>query len=210
MLRTKDLTFSYNSEVSFSFPDLDFGRGEQWLILGPSGGGKTTLLHLLAGLLKPSVGTIEISGKSLNDFSGITMDHFRGQHIGIVFQKAHLIRALNVRENIAIAAQMAGTKVQEQTIDALLNRLGLTHRAKAKVNQLSQGEQQRLSIARALVNQPAVIFADEPTAALDDENCHEVITLLEEQSKASGATLVIVTHDQRLKDRFSNQIDLQC
>ncbi len=178
------------------------------MILGPSGCGKTTLLHLIGGLLQAQSGSVEIDGVDLSSYSDSKLDAFRGKNIGLIFQRPHLIRALNVRDNLHLAARLGGVKTSQEEVHDLLKRLQLEHHENSKVNILSQGEQQRLSIARALVNKAPLILADEPTSALDDKNCHRVIDLLAEQSEVYNSTLVIVTHDQRLKDRFTNKIQL--
>mgnify|MGYP000085197239 FL=1 len=137
------------------------------------------------------------------------LDAYRGSNIGIVFQQSHLIKALNVEENLKTAQYLSGNQQDEATIKALLQKLNLAHKIKSKPQHLSLGEQQRVSIARALINKPVLILADEPTSSLDDKNCNEVIDLLLSQSKASEASLLIVTHDARLKDRFEQQILLE-
>ncbi|MEO1435958.1 MAG: ABC transporter ATP-binding protein [Bacteroidota bacterium] len=208
MLSAQGLRHTYQSGPSLQFPDLICERGDQWLLLGESGSGKTTMLHLLAGLIRTQKGSITINGTNLNQLSGKQLDRFRGQTIGLVFQKAHLIRALSVMENILAASFFAGMKGDPKRAQDLLKRLNIGEKANAKVFQLSQGEQQRVAIARALVNNPALILADEPTSALDDQNTEEVIQLLENQARAEGASLIIVTHDQRLKTRFDNQLVL--
>lgn len=208
MLQTKDLQFSYTGEQTLSFPNFTCQKGEHWLLLGQSGSGKTTLLHLLGGLLSPTKGAVTVGTTDLKKLSTAALDKFRGKSIGIIFQKAHFVRALTVKENMILAQQLAGVKVDKNRISELLNRLNVGHKLHAKTNELSQGEQQRVAIARALVNNPTVILADEPTSALDDENCEEVIQLLEEQAKVVGATLLVVTHDGRLKERFEKQIKI--
>ena len=206
MLQTNQLQFSYTGAQTMTFPDFTCKKGEQWLLLGQSGSGKTTLLHLLGGLLSPTKGTVKVGETSLKSMSTAALDKFRGKHIGIIFQKAHFVRSLTVQENLILAQQLAGVAIDKTRIADLLNRLNVGHKLHAKTNELSQGEQQRVAIARAIVNQPDVILADEPTSALDDENCEEVIQLLEEQAAAVGATLLVVTHDGRLKERFEKQI----
>jgi len=206
MLQTNQLQFSYTGTQTLTFPDFTCQKGEQWLLLGQSGSGKTTLLHLLGGLLSPTKGVVKIGETALKTLSTAALDKFRGKHIGIIFQKAHFVRSLTVQENLILAQQLAGVAIDKNRIADLLNRLNVGHKLHAKTNELSQGEQQRVAIARAIVNQPAVILADEPTSALDDENCEEVIQLLEEQAAAVGATLLVVTHDGRLKERFEKQI----
>ena len=208
MLNTKDLKFSYDGKRTLQFPDIQCEKGEKWLLLGQSGCGKTTLLHLLGGLLSPQSGEVKVSETALSNLSSGKLDQFRGQNIGIIFQKSHFVRSLSVKENLALTQQLAGLKISSNRISELLNRLNVGHKLNSKPDQLSQGEQQRVAIARALINQPAIILADEPTSALDDNNCEEVINLLEEEAAKAGATLLVVTHDGRLKERFKNQINL--
>jgi ABC-type lipoprotein export system ATPase subunit len=208
MLQTKNLRYSYNNTQVLEFPDLNCQKGEQWLLLGQSGSGKTTFLHLLGGLLSPQSGSIRIGETDMAGLKKTALDHFRGQNIGIVFQTAHFVKALTVEENLALAQQLAGLKEDKTLIFNILQKLNLSHKLKSKPSELSVGEAQRVAIARALVNRPAVILADEPTSALDDKNTDEVIQLLEKQAAEAGATLLIVTHDGRLKNYFKNQIQL--
>jgi ABC-type lipoprotein export system ATPase subunit len=210
MLQTYDLQFSYAGATpsSFAFPDLQATSGDPLLILGQSGVGKTTLLHLLAGILRPQRGQILIGETDIAQLSIRDMDRFRGQYIGIVFQQAHFVQALTVGRNLQLAQYLAGSRPDRQRIDELLGRLGLTHKLDQSAQRLSLGEQQRVSIARAVLNRPQLLLADEPTSALDDQNTAEVIDLLSDTAKQAGAALVIVTHDQRLKDRFSNRVPL--
>jgi ABC-type lipoprotein export system ATPase subunit len=209
MLQTIDLQYAYAGGQVLRFPDIQLGKGEHCLLLGPSGSGKTTCLHLLGGLLSPQAGSVRIGDTPLETLSSRTLDRFRGAHIGIIFQKAHFISALTVQENLLLAQQLAGKKSDKNRISALLERLGLGHKVKAYPGTLSAGEQQRVAIARALINRPMLILADEPTSALDDANAQEVTNLLEEQASEAQATLLIVTHDNRLKNRFPQQIALQ-
>ncbi len=208
MLQTKALQYSYDGRHQLHFPDIDCKKGEQWLLLGQSGSGKTTLLHLLGGLLSPKSGTVNIDGTNIGVLRGSALDHFRGRRIGIIFQKAHFVKALTVEENLLLAQQLAGVSASKSRIREMLERLNVGHKFRVKPDRLSAGEQQRVAIARALVNQPSIILADEPTSALDDLNCKEVINLLEEQANAVSATLLVVTHDSRLKAAFHNQIQL--
>lgn len=208
MLKTQNLHFSYDNQNELKFPDINCQSGEHWLLIGQSGCGKTTLLHLLGGLRTPKTGSVTIADTTINELSASQLDHFRGKNIGIIFQTSHFVRALTVGENLALAQQLAGEKVDLKRIEELLNRLNLGHKLNSKTDSLSQGEQQRVAIARALINKPDVILADEPTSALDDINTDEVINLLEEQASEVNATLLVVTHDSRLKSRFKNQINL--
>ena len=208
MLQTKNLCYSYNNTQVLNFPDLNCKKGENWLLLGQSGSGKTTFLHLLGGLLSPQSGSIRMGDTDMATLKTAALDHFRGQHIGIIFQTAHFIKALTVEENLILAQQLAGFKEDKTLIFSLLQKLNLAHKLKSKPSELSVGEAQRVAIARALINRPTVILADEPTSALDDKNTDEVIQLLEKQAAEAGATLLIVTHDGRLKNYFKNQIKL--
>lgn len=208
MLKTKDLQFNYDGGTPLRFPDIQCKSGEHWLLLGQSGSGKTTLLHLLGGLRTPKNGDVTIGETSLNSLSMSELDKFRGKNVGIIFQVPHFVHSLSVRENLELAQKLAGIPIDSERIKNLLERLAIGHKLNSKTSELSQGEQQRVAIARALVNRPKVILADEPTSALDDKNTDEVIRLLEETAREVNATLLVVTHDKRLKDNFSNQINL--
>lgn len=208
MLQTKDLTYSYDGQQMLTFADMTCEQGSSWLLLGRSGSGKTTLLHLLGGLLSPLRGQVIVGSEDLGRMLGAARDKFRGKNIGIIFQQAHFIRSISVEENLMVAQQLAGVKTDRKRIKDILERLNVGHKQKASTTQLSVGEQQRVAIARALVNKPRIILADEPTSALDDENCEQVINLIEEVAQDVEATLLVVTHDNRLKTRFSNQINL--
>ena len=208
MVKINGLTYNYSSEVQLKFPDFSLSKGEQALILGQSGCGKTTLLHLLSGLLKPDSGEVDVENENISKMSGARLDNFRGANIGIVFQTPHFIEALTVKENLTLAQTLAGKSKNVDKVKTLLADLGVESKLNAKLNALSVGEKQRISIARALVNSPALILADEPTSALDDENCDAVLKLVREQAKKHNSTLLIVTHDNRLKDQFDKRIEL--
>ena len=208
MINTENLSFQYDNEELMSFPDVNCDAGEIMLVLGQSGVGKTTLLHLLSGIIRAKGGSVTIAGQNLSKLSDKKLDHFRGQQIGVIFQKFHFIKSLNVLENLTIAQKLAGKPIDENRCKELLENLQIGHKINSKINELSQGETQRVAIARALVNNPAVILADEPTSALDDSNCQAVLDLLSTQAKQSGAALVIVTHDTRLKDMIDNKITI--
>jgi putative ABC transport system ATP-binding protein len=208
MVRTSEISHSYKGTQNFIFPDIHCEKGSTLLVLGQSGVGKTTLLHILGGILKPANGEVVINKQSVYKMSGNKLDKFRGQNIGIVFQKPHFVHSINAEENLFLAQKMAGQQIDRNKTNQLLRQLNLDHRAKALSYKMSQGEQQRLSIARAVINSPQLILADEPTSALDDNNCKEVVDLLEYQAKELKAALIIVTHDKRLKDFFNQHIEL--
>lgn len=208
MIRSASLRFGYNEKQRFVFPDIQADYTNPLLILGGSGVGKTTFLHLLAGLLRPDSGQIHVGEKDLFGMSTRELDRFRGKHIGLVFQKSHFVASLSVSDNLRLAQYLAGERQNPDLIEEILGRLRLGHKLDQKTYRLSTGEQQRVAIARAVLNDPDVILADEPTSALDDANAEEVITLLEDVAQAARAALVIVTHDKRLKDRISNRVEL--
>jgi ABC-type lipoprotein export system ATPase subunit len=208
MLKTTSITFSYEPTHEFQFPDIHLNEGEDLLILGESGIGKTTLIQLLAGLLTPKAGSIELNGKNYQGFKAKELDYFRGQEIGMIFQKPHFVRSLSILDNLLLSLYLAQQKEDKDKAIQLLSAIGLGDKIHAKAEQLSQGEQQRASIAMAVIKNPGLILADEPTASLDDHNCQKIVSLLKEQAKASKAKLIIITHDQRLKSQFTKSITL--
>lgn len=208
MLKAENLSFQYPGGVSLTFPDLECQAGQPHLLLGDSGSGKTTMLQLLAGLRRPTTGSVSIKGTNLGSLSERDLDRFRGKTIGMVFQTAHFLRALTVEENLAIAMKLAGNEVDQSLIKSLLTQLDLGDKLKVNPSKLSVGQQQRVAIARAVINQPSVILADEPTSALDDKNTQQVINLLRAQAETVGAALLIVTHDNRLTSIIPQQTRL--
>lgn len=208
MIKVSGLNYSYAPGNQIGFRDFTINKGEQWLLLGESGSGKTTLLHLLGGLLKSQQGKIEVNHTDITQLTESKLDHFRGQHYGFIFQKNHLIAALTVKKNLLMAPFLAGVKQDESRLQKVLAQLGLGEKGDAKISELSYGQAQRVAIARAVLNQPALILADEPTSALDDKSCDRVIGLLQEVALQNNATLVVATHDQRLKSKIKNQIQL--
>jgi putative ABC transport system ATP-binding protein len=208
MIACRQLTFAYSSQKSFSFPDIVCQDREALLILGQSGKGKTTLLHLMALLLRPQGGQILINDQDIAPLSVAQAAQVRAEQIGIVYQKPHFVSSLSVLDNLLLSNYLAQKNQDKGKAKALAEQLGFGEHLPKKTHQLSQGEQQRVSIARALMNNPSVILADEPTSNLDDDNCQKVVQLLQNQSEKIGASLVVVTHDQRLKDVFANQVHL--
>jgi putative ABC transport system ATP-binding protein len=208
MLKTHNLFFSYNTHTAFQFPDIDLKSGEHLLVLGESGIGKTTLLHLIAGLLRPDSGSIELMGTHLEKLSSVQLDRFRGKHIGLIFQRPHFVSSLSVGENLALVEHLAGKRHDKARIKEVLHNLGIENKKTARPRHLSQGEQQRAAIALAVINHPKLILADEPTSSLDNRNCSKVVSLLQDQAAATQAQLIIITHDQRLKEEFQNTLSL--
>jgi ABC-type lipoprotein export system ATPase subunit len=208
VLHANQLAFRFPSGPVMTFPDVAVEEGRNLLIIGKSGSGKTTLLHLLAWLRKPMTGHVEIAGLRSDKVSGSTADKHRGRHAGMVFQTPHFVQSLTVRDNLKLPGFFSGTPFETGRVNELLERVNIAHKANSLPSRLSIGEQQRLGIARALVHRPSVVFADEPTSALDDENTERVLTLLSDTAAESGSALVVVTHDQRLKDRFTNILSL--
>ena len=208
LLDISGLRAGYGGRVVLSLDALQIAPGEHTLLLGPSGCGKTTLLNMIAGIDTPMAGTVTIKGVDLAGLPPARRDQFRGRHIGLVMQRLHLISALSVEGNLALAQKLAGLPVDGGRILATLDSLGIGNKLAARPRQLSQGEAQRVAIARAVINQPPLILADEPTSALDDDNCAAALDLLFAQSDAHGATLVVATHDQRVRQRFSRVLQL--
>ena len=208
MIDVRGLTFQYPSGPGFTFPDIACAPGEHLLVLGQSGKGKTTLLHLLAGMIRPTAGSIRIQNTDITQLDNRALDKFRGQHIGIIFQTAHFVDSISVLDNLMLSPFLSGKKTPQSEALQVLERLNVAHKAGQKPASLSVGEQQRCAIARAVFHKPTVILADEPTSALDDKNAEQVIDMLEEQARQTGAALIIVTHDKRLKERFQKQITL--
>ena len=209
LIQLKDLRRQINNRLILAIPEWRLAKMRHCLVLGPSGSGKTTLLHILAGLTVSFSGSIQVLGADPRALSPTKRDRFRGRHIGLIFQRLHLLESLTARENLVLAHWSAGLKPDPLQIDKLLDRLGLIGRAQARPSQLSQGEAQRLAIARALMNRPALILADEPTSALDDRNAALVCSLLLEQCALEKATLIMATHDKRVLDQFDHRLELE-
>lgn len=208
MIAIKSVKHNYNGQLQLSFKDWDIKDGEQWLLLGESGSGKTTLLHILTGILKPAQGEVNIDSTSIYNLSSKELDQFRGRKIGIIFQRPHLIKSLTITENLLLAQSFAKLPEDKKRIDEVLESLDILSKKNAYPNELSQGQLQRVSIARAVINKPALLIADEPTSSLDDKNAEAVLALLMQQSTLNNATLVVATHDKRVKDAFTNTYSL--
>jgi putative ABC transport system ATP-binding protein len=168
---------------------------------------KPLFLNLIGGLLTPHSGEVEIDGHNIVSISNSKRDKFRGENIGFIFQTPQFIQSLDVENNLLLTQYLVGA-YDKNHIDSLLLKVGLMNRKKAYLNELSEGEKQRISIVRALINKPKIILADEPTSALDDESCDQIIDLLKELSSENNTSLIIVTHDNRLKDKFNQKVEL--
>ena len=206
MLQTKNLHINY-SEKSISFPNIDLKSSDQLLITGRSGSGKTSFLNALGGLQTPCKGSVKIDNVDLYALSQRDLDQFRGTNIGFVFQIPHFISSLDVISNLKFSQYLV-KKEDEKLIFSLLDKVGLLDRKKARIFELSEGEKQRISIVRSVVNSPKLILADEPTSALDDESCENILELIRSFSLENKSKLIIVTHDQRLKNKFEDKLDL--
>lgn len=206
MIETKSLEFSYDNSFVFKFPNIKLKSNENLLVLGNSGIGKSTLLHNLAGILRPKSGSIKIFDQDISKLSELELDKFRGQNIGIIFQRSHFVNSLTVGENLELAQFLGRNK--KGNIKETLNNLKILDKINKKPKELSQGERQRASIALAIINSPKLILADEPTSSLDDTNCSNVIKILKEQALKYQAQLIVITHDSRLKKHFKKSISL--
>ena len=199
MIRIENLVHSYKGEHRLEFKDWIINSEEKWILSGDSGSGKTTLIHILTGLLRPDFGKIYINSIDLYALSQKKLDQFRGQHIGLIFQRPHLIKSLSIRDNLRIAQTFAGLKEDDRRILQVLETLGIADKLKNFPHQLSQGQLQRVSIARSVINKPQLLVADEPTSSLDDKNTSIVMDLLKTQSELNNSILIISTHDNRVK-----------
>ena len=191
MLSLKGVRHRYGAREALRLEHFAAAQGEKWLVLGPSGSGKSTLLHILAGLLAPSEGSVEVA-----------------RPIGIVPQKLHLIASLTVEQNLLLAQYLAGVPEEPARAAQVLAGIGLADRAQARPHELSHGQAQRVAVARAVMNRPKLLIADEPTSNLDDAHCAAALDLLEAQAAECSATLVVATHDARAKGRFQHRLEL--
>lgn len=200
MIDIKNITKSFSSLQVLKGIDLHIDKGEIVSIVGPSGAGKTTLLQIIGTLDKPDTGTVIVDGIEVNGLSTNKLSRFRNEHLGFVFQFHQLLPEFTAIENIMIPAYIAGKKQSDarERAEELLQFMGLESRAKHKPNELSGGEKQRVAVARALMNNPAVILADEPSGSLDTKNKEELHKLFFDLRDKFGQTFVIVTHDEGL------------
>ena len=197
-LRVKNLEFKVANKTILNKQSFSVSKGKHVLISGLSGSGKTTLMNLMSGLLKPTSGFISFED---NDFSKLTeenIDQIRSKNFGFIFQRLHLIKHLTVEQNILLGLN----KDQSPNIDELIYDIGLKNKHTQLAKNLSFGESQRVAIARGIINSPKVIFADEPTSSLDDRNTKKVLELIFSQAKKNNSTIIISSHDERVKKFF--------
>jgi ABC-type lipoprotein export system ATPase subunit len=199
MFVLSDLEHRYGAASAVRVAVWTADAGSHWLLSGPSGGGKSTLLSILAGLITPTRGRVIVAGTDLATLSGGARDRWRGLHVGLVPQRLHLVGALSVRDNLRLAQYLAGAGVDDARIRELLEAVGVAELAARAPRTLSQGQAQRVAIARAVVNRPRLLLADEPTASLDDPHAAAALELLRAQAVANGATLVVASHDARVR-----------
>lgn len=200
-LSVRGIRLSYGDQSVLNDVTLALDQRERALLLGPSGSGKSSLLNIICGLQAPDSGEVLLGGQAVTDA-------VRKRHMGIIFQTLRLVTALTVRENLLLAQRLQTGATDPAVVEATLERLGIGHRANARPFELSQGEAQRAAIARALVVSPAILIADEPTSALDHDNTETVAKMLIEAAENAGATLLIATHDDRLRPYFERTVSL--
>jgi putative ABC transport system ATP-binding protein len=208
MISVRSLAHRYDGATALRVAEWRVAQGERWAVLGPSGSGKSTRRHVGAGLIRPSEGEVEVSGEHRNRLDGVRLDRWRGATVGIVLQALHLVRHLSVRDNLRLAQYMARLPQDDARITDTLAALGVADKAARRAPELSHGERQRVAIARAVVNRPKLLLADEPTANLDDAAAALAVDLLTEQAARHGATLVVATHDARVKSKFRERLEL--
>lgn len=209
LIQVDALTHRIGGRTVLQTDAFSIARGEHTLLLGPSGSGKSTLINIITGLRTPTSGEVTIDGQPMSRLSAPARDALRRRTVAVVFQTLRLVSALSVRQNLALAQNLAQGRADAGAIEDLIDRVGLRHRADARPRELSQGEAQRAAIARALCARPLLLVADEPTSALDDDNAEAMAQLLVSSADATGATLLIATHDNRLKGRFPRTIVLR-
>ncbi len=203
MISCDELEFTYNGKRHFRFPAFSLAEGEQLLISGASGSGKSTWLQLLTGWRQPSRGKVYLQGQAILALP----EKVRAAQIAVMHQNMHFIPSLNSLENVQLSAKLSGVPMRSDILN-LFKQLGLEGKEKQSVQTLSRGEQQRLAFLRALAAQPKVLLADEPTASLDDEHCAELIQLMQGYTETSRCSLIVISHDQRLKSAIERSIKL--
>lgn len=209
VLSLSDIHHGYGETLVLRDFNLSMALGEHRLLIGPSGSGKSTLINMICGFLRPERGTIHVSGELISEGSETARDAVRKAHIAVVFQALRLVSALDITANLLLAARLAERRPARSEVHQLLAELGISDKAHARPHQLSQGEAQRAAIARALIARPALLIADEPTSALDQANAKKVGGMLRRLAEAHGTSLLIATHDDRLRPIFPAVTELE-
>lgn len=214
MITLENLDFEYaQTDFRLSVESLEIAEGEKVAVVGPSGSGKTTLLNLISGILLPKSGTVSVDDVEVSSLSDAQRRDFRIANVGFVFQQFELISYLNVAENIRLAylinSSLVASSETSARVQQLAEAVGIQDKLRRPVHQLSQGEQQRVAICRALLANPKLILADEPTGNLDPENKLRILDVLFDQVERGGQTLLAVTHDMAIVDRFDRKIDFR-
>ncbi|MBR1758287.1 MAG: ABC transporter ATP-binding protein [Lachnospiraceae bacterium] len=213
ILRVEHLCKEYGKDQSLvkALDDVSFRveKGEFVAIVGASGSGKSTLMHLIGGVDRPTSGKVMIDGQDIYSLTNDQLAIFRRRQVGIIYQFYNLIPILDVCENITLPCELDGQKVDEERLSELLDVLGLNERRKHLPNELSGGQQQRVSIGRALINQPAIILADEPTGNLDTKASEEIISLLRMSNRKYNQTVIIITHDLGIANQAERVITIE-
>ena len=206
----KNIVHRYGPDVTLSYPDLKVDGGQELVISGPSGVGKTTLLHFMAGLLRPARGEVRYGDVLVNALNESGRDRFRAATVGYVFQDFHLMHGYSALENVLLGLGLAGIRGPAARTRAaeVLTQLGLGRRLRHSPRQLSTGERQRVALARAVAHRPALLLADEPTAHLDPSRGGEAVALLRHTAQELGATLVVVSHDPAVVNAFEQRLEL--
>jgi putative ABC transport system ATP-binding protein len=208
VVELSSIDFRYGAQRVLEIAQWRAGAGEQWLVAGPSGSGKSTLLHLIAGLVTAAAGRVVVAGTDVSALGAAERDRWRGRTVGIVPQRLHLIGAVDVTDNLRLAQRLAGQRIDDARIVALLQSVQVAELAHRYPRELSQGQAQRVAIARAVVNRPSVVLADEPTANLDDVHAAAALELLRTQALEAGATLIVASHDGRVQSLLPNVLAL--
>ena len=209
MIEIKDLHYTYDQHKTLDFPDWHVPHGQQGVIYGPSASGKSTLIGILSGILEVQAGMVHVCDTNFNNLSKTEKDEFRSKNIGMVFSRPFLNNVIGVFENLAIVQQLTALKEDYNRIFELLQEINLSDQAFSRISDISRIEARRLAVARAFIQNPRLILADEPLSGLDNKEGKQVIEVLIEQAYKHEASLIIATHDSKLKDIFQNQVNLK-